>query len=260
MNYWPDRRTVGKMVSRPTRSRDPGECRLTDAKRPDPRRIYQVVADDIRALIRGGQLAVGARLPAERDLAAQLGVSRPSLREALVALEIEGVVEIRLGSGVYVTSAAERWPGGLTVLGESPSELMHGRMVIEGAVIVLACARMAPGTLLALRSAVEHMRAAIAEGRDPLDHDRSFHVAIARQSGNGLLARIVGDLFDGRHSRLSNRVSARSENGETWSAALSEHEAILAALEGNDPFQAEAAMRRHLQQSGERWLNGVCAP
>ena len=230
---------------------------MTDVRRHDPRRIYQQVADDIRALIRGGQFAVGARLPAERELAVQLGVSRPSLREALVALEIEGVVEIRLGAGVYVISAAERWLGGPTVLGESPSELMHGRMVIEGSVIVLACARMAPSTLLALRSAVEQMRAAVADGRDPLDYDRAFHVAIAHQSGNGLLTRIVGDLFDGRHSRLSDRISARSENGETWSAALSEHETILVALEGNDPLQAEAAMRRHLQQSGERWLNGV---
>ena len=169
------------------------------------------------------------------------------------------MVEIGLGAGVYVTSTAERWPGGSTVLGESPSELMHGRMVIEGAVVVLACARMAPGTLATLRGALERMRAAIADGRDPLDHDRLFHVAIARQSGNGLLARIVGDLFDGRHSRLSDRISARSENSGTWSAALAEHEAILAALEGNDPFQAEAAMRRHLQQSGERWLNGIYA-
>ena len=232
---------------------------MTDTRRSDPRRIYQQVADEIRTLIRGGQFALGARLPAERELSAQLGVSRPSLREALVALEIEGTVEIRLGAGVYVTARSDRPSGATMAMGESPSELMHGRMTIEGPIVVLACARMTAGTLAVLQGAVERMRAAIASGDDPIYEDRLFHVTIARQSGNALLARIVGDLFDGRHSRLSTRISTRSENRGTWSSALAEHETILAALEGNDPLQAEAAMRRHLQQSAERWLNGLHA-
>lgn len=233
---------------------------MSDTKRVDPRRIYHQVADEIRAMIRGGQFAVGARLPAERELSVQLGVSRPSLREALVALEIEGTVEIRLGAGVYVVANPDR-PFGCTTLtmGESPSELMHGRMTIEGPIAVLACARMTAASLSILRGAVERMRAAIADHEDPVDDDRLFHVTIARQSGNALLARLVGDLFDERHSRLSSRISTRFENRDTWLAALSEHESILAAFEGNDPLQAEAAMRRHLQQSADRWLNGSCA-
>ena len=74
----------------------------------ETRRQYQLVADRIRALIETEQIAPGARLPAERDLALQLGVSRPSLREALIALEIDGRVEIRGGSGVYVTAAPQQ--------------------------------------------------------------------------------------------------------------------------------------------------------
>ncbi|RYB06719.1 FadR/GntR family transcriptional regulator [Lichenibacterium ramalinae] len=233
---------------------------MGEGRRQDPRRIYQQVADEIRALIRGGRFAMGARLPAERDLALQLGVSRPSLREALVALEIEGTVEIRLGAGVYVTAGPDRAPGATLAMGESPSELMHGRMTIEGPVTVLACARMTPATLAALRGTLERMRAAVASGDDPAADDRLFHVTIARQSGNGLLARIVGDLFDGRHSRLSTRISTRFENRDTWAAALSEHEAILAALDANDPLLAEVAMRRHLQRSADRWLSGLQAP
>lgn len=232
---------------------------MTEGRRLDPRRIYQQVADEVRALIRGGQFAVGTRLPAERELSLQLGVSRPSLREALVALEIEGTVEIRLGAGVYVMASPDRPPGCTVALGESPSELMHGRMTIEGPIAVLACARMTPAILATLRGTVERMRAAIAGGGDPVDGDRLFHVTIARQSGNGLLARIVGDLFDGRHSRLSTRISTRFESRDTWAAALSEHEAVLAALEAADPLLAEAAMRRHLQLSAERWLSGLHA-
>src|SRR6266487_457448 len=68
----------------------------------EPRRLYRQIADQIRALIRSREFAAGARLPPERDLARQLGVSRPSVREALIALEIEGLVEVRIGSGIYV--------------------------------------------------------------------------------------------------------------------------------------------------------------
>ena len=66
----------------------------------EPRRLYRQIAEQLRGLIRAGEYPVGARLPPERDLAAQLGVSRPSVREALIALEVEGLVEVRMGSGI----------------------------------------------------------------------------------------------------------------------------------------------------------------
>ena len=68
----------------------------------EPRRLYRQIADQIRALIKSGEFTAGARLPPERDLAKQLGVSRPSVREALIALEVEGLVDVRIGSGIYV--------------------------------------------------------------------------------------------------------------------------------------------------------------
>ncbi len=71
----------------------------------EPRRLYRQIADQIRGLVRSGEYAVGSRLPPERDLAKQLGVSRPSVREAIIALEVEGLVEVRIGSGIYVLDA-----------------------------------------------------------------------------------------------------------------------------------------------------------
>ena len=68
----------------------------------ESRRLYRQVADQIRLMIASGELAVGQRLPAERDLAEQLSVSRPTVREALIVLEVEGLVNIRMGSGIYV--------------------------------------------------------------------------------------------------------------------------------------------------------------
>jgi GntR family transcriptional repressor for pyruvate dehydrogenase complex len=85
----------------------------TQLKQVETKRLYQHIADQIRSLIQSGGFAPGTRLPPERDLAQQLGVSRPSLREALIALEIAGSVEIRQGSGVYVCRAPERAPSAI---------------------------------------------------------------------------------------------------------------------------------------------------
>src|SRR6185312_9733452 len=111
-------------------------------KPTDPKRLYQSVATQILALIRQGEFPAGERLPPERELALKLGVSRPSLREALIALEIGGQVEIRMGSGVYVNATGAEGAGTIAALGDSPSELMQARAVIEGSVVVLAATNM----------------------------------------------------------------------------------------------------------------------
>ncbi|MBQ0821675.1 FadR family transcriptional regulator [Microvirga sp. HBU67558] len=224
------------------------------SKTTEPRRLYQQIAEQIRGLIQAGHFPPGARLPAERDLAHHLGVSRPSLREALIALEIDGRVEIRSGSGVYVCAPLERVASMMGSMGESPSELMQARAVIEGTVVALACARMTPEGLASLQATLEAMRADIADGRDPLEQDRQFHLAIAGLCGNSVLMRIVRGLFDERHSPISAQLSVRFDSREGWHTALLEHEAIYAALEAADPLLAEATMRMHLDASKKRWL------
>jgi DNA-binding FadR family transcriptional regulator len=229
------------------------------AKPVDSRRLYQQVADQIRTVIEESRFTPGTRLPPERELALQLGVSRPSLREALIALEIEGRVEIRMGSGVYVCAAP---PGGTSepvALGESPTELMQARSVLEGAVIMQAAARATKQSLERVKTCLESMRQDIRRGHPPVDADRRFHVAIAEMTGNSLLARMVGDLFDGRHSPISSRMSRRAENATTWEEALLEHEAICRALELRDPQEAASAMYSHLKASRERWIEQSAA-
>lgn len=225
-------------------------------KRVEPRRLYQQIADQIRELIQLGGFKTGTRLPPERDLAQQLGVSRPSLREALIALDVEGSVEIRSGSGVYVCIAPERAPMTTAALGESPVELMQARSAIEGAVVVLACARVKEEALARLREIVADMRTEIAGRRSPVEHDRAFHLTVAEMTGNSVMVRLIGDLFDERHSPISEKLSSRYENARTWNLALKEHEAILRALEARDPLAAQAAVRSHLKASEERWVGG----
>ena len=225
-------------------------------KQVETRRLYQQIADQIRELIQRGGFDSGDRLPPERDLAQQLGVSRPSLREALIALDVEGSVEIRGGSGVYVKSRPERTARATAALGESPTELMQARGALEGSVVVLACAHTTPRALAQLRACVDGMRQAIARRRTPLEFDRQFHLTIAEMAGNSVMQRLVGELFDDRHSPISTKLRSHYENMRTWNTALKEHEAILHALEARDPLAAEAAMRSHLKASEHRWVGG----
>jgi GntR family transcriptional repressor for pyruvate dehydrogenase complex len=98
------------------------------------------------------------------------------------------------------------------------------------------------------------MEAELARRRTPLDLDKQFHLTLAEMAGNAVLARLVGDLFDERHSPISAKIRSRFENARTWKAALKEHEAILRAIEARDPIAAQAAMRAHLKASTQRWV------
>jgi GntR family transcriptional repressor for pyruvate dehydrogenase complex len=221
----------------------------------ESRRLYQQIADQIREMIDRGGFEAGTKLPAERDLALQLGVSRPSLREAMIALDVEGRVEVRSGSGVYVSTAKPGpAPGRTAAMGESPSQLMEARSIIEGEVVTLACARMSPESLEQLREILGQMEAAIERRRARVDLDRQFHLTLAEASGNAVLSRLVGELFDERHSPISSKISSRFESIRTWKTALKEHEAILKALQARDPIAAQAAMRAHLKASAMRWV------
>lgn len=221
----------------------------------DSRRLYQRIADRIRALIHSAEFPAGSRLPPERELAQQLGVSRPSVREALIALEIEGSVEIRMGAGVFVcVLPAERAGQNTSAMGESPIELMQARSAVEGTVIAMACALVTPPLLHALSKSIEAMRLAIFERREPWIHDREFHIGIATMTGNSVLVRLVGDMFDERHSPISSKLSGRAESTQTWTDALHEHEVILRMLERRDVLTAQTAMRSHLSASQRRWM------
>jgi GntR family transcriptional repressor for pyruvate dehydrogenase complex len=224
-------------------------------KPTEPRRLYQQIADQIKELISNGTFHVGDRLPAERELAVLLGVSRPSLREALIALDVQGNVEIRGGSGVYVCPPpSPRAAKATPALGESPRELMQARSALESAVMILACAHGTPEQLKQLRTIVSRMRAELENNRPVLELDRRFHMTLAEMSGNSVMARMIGGLFDERHSPISAKLSSRYENPRTWKQALKEHEAILRALEARDPIAAQAAMLSHLRASELRWV------
>ena len=125
----------------------------------EPRRLYRQIADQIRTLIRAGEFTAGSRLPPERDLARQLGVSRPSVREALIALEVEGLVDVRIGSGIYVLGPGRNGNDRVQVA-SGPFELLRARGVIEG-----ECAALAAKS--AKKAQIEAIEEALAAGLPP---------------------------------------------------------------------------------------------
>jgi GntR family transcriptional repressor for pyruvate dehydrogenase complex len=232
---------------------------MTAPSPPTERRLYQITADRLREHIRKHDIKPGSRLAPERDLAQLLGVSRPSLREALIALEIEGSVEIRMGSGIYVCEHLLGVKGKTLTLGESPSELMQARALIEGECVMLACLHGSKADYRYLQACIDKMREGVEKGVPALEDDRKFHQRLAKMSGNSTLVRIITSLFEERYSPLSAHISEHSENRQTWATAVTEHEAILRAVQARDLIGAQTAMRQHLRKSEERWLEGMDA-
>lgn len=218
------------------------------------RRLYRQIADQIAALIEHGEYGAGARLPPERDLARQLGVSRPSVREALIALEVEGYVEVRVGSGVYVQGARPVAMAAAPLPADSgPFELIRARWIIESECAALAAKEATKAHLRALEEALEAMEADAQKGVDALANDRLFHLRLAEASGNSALVLVVKTLWDQRMGPLFRRLEHHFDTPDLWRVAIREHREILAALAKHDAQGARLAMRRHMNHAAKRF-------
>ncbi|HWI11947.1 MAG TPA: FadR/GntR family transcriptional regulator [Burkholderiaceae bacterium] len=221
----------------------------------EPRRLYRQIADQLRGLVERGEYAIGSKLPPERDLALQLGVSRPSVREALIALEVEGLVEVRMGSGVYVLPPERA--RAREVSAEGPLETTRARQLIESELAAHAAAHMKKAQIAALRNAVALMQQEVDSGHTATRGDRLFHLRIAEAAENSVLERIVGELFDERHNPLFEQLGSHFETAGSWSAAIAEHQAVIAAIASRSPEAARAAMAAHLANSHGRFTANI---
>ncbi len=216
-------------------------------------RLYQHVAQQVAELIHSGELPPGERLPAERDLAKRLGVSRPTIREAMIALEIAGLVEVRTGTGVFVRSAT---PGVPTAnpspfdVGPSPFDLLGARLLIEPEIAAIA-ALAADGAM------IDTIAVCIERLREAADHDRSlaadqeFHSLLAQSTGNGVLVSIVDELWGGMSSPVYEALASKTGLPDTDGMTIADHEEILRHIAAHQPDAARDAMRRHLRHVEE---------
>ncbi|MBV9491690.1 MAG: FadR family transcriptional regulator, partial [Verrucomicrobia bacterium] len=219
-----------------------------------PRRLYVQIADPIRSLIKAGEFPPGSRLPAERELARRLGVSRPSVREALIALEVEGHVDVRPGSGIVVTN-----PQGATGVfwsDEGPLEILQTRRLIEGEIAAEVAPAVRKKDIAALEQIMLRMEGA-ADGSTRLAADRQFHQYIAAKLANKVLLRLVTELFYQRDGPLARQFATHFDSAKTWAEASHEHRQIVAALAARDAEGARNAMRDHLRKAYKRWAQDL---
>jgi len=223
----------------------------------ESRRLYRQIADQIAQLIESGEFLPGTRLPAERELATSLGVSRASVREAIISLEIAGLVEVRVGTGIFVTSPARASAIGEDA-GPGPFELLQARKLIEGEIAALAAAKASAEDLDALQECVARMEAHVDDFAVREASDRDFHLHIAKATQNGSLELVIQNLWDQR-AELWRRTQRHFHTAELAHKTIRDHAAILAAIAARDGDGAREAMHRHLTRvvrEFQRGLNG----
>lgn len=217
------------------------------------KRLYTQVAEQVAALIREGHWKEGERLPAERDLAQQLGVSRPTVREAMIALELMGLVEVRTGAGIYVQNAK---PGCVTLFvqdqGPGPFELMAARRIIEGETAAIAAQTIDDVGLADLANAITKMEKDIEKGVQGIanreDGDLLFHNRIARCTDNLVLVSIVDQLWESMRQPMFQAIVELVRLPGNARRAAADHRIILERIQARDAQGARAAMHDHLDQ------------
>ena len=214
------------------------------------KRRYLQIADQLAESIRTDDLRRGDRLPSERELASRFDVSRQTVREALVALEVAGIVEIRLGSGVYVhsTAGADEQPDYEDAPG--PLEIIEARRIFEAEAAALAAERIGNEELQQLKGRLRLMNRAAESGdtRQAEEHDRRFHLAIAEASRNSAIVSTIDYLWRLRSQSEISRSFHERARARGSKPSVDEHDRILKALVQRSPEAAREAMRTHISR------------
>jgi DNA-binding FadR family transcriptional regulator len=209
-------------------------------------RLYQKISNLLIERIRAGQFPCGQALPSERDLSKQLGVSRSSVREALIVLEISGWVEIRTGNGVFVNDVLP--------VEESPrqddagvEELLQAREIVEGEIAALAAQNASAEQLAELSQVMTSMQRETADNSEFHALDKRFHLLIGEMTGNSVLSDMAEYLWNKRYSPLFVEFEAIYAGRDISVDMANDHEKIVAAIVSRDAKSARKAMQSHLR-------------
>lgn len=209
-------------------------------------RLYQDLARQLREELSSGMYPLGARLPAERELAIKYNVSRPTVREAIIALEVQGLVEVRVGSGAYV----RRLPGSDEVSGFNVTafELTEARLLFEGEAAALAATQITDDEIAEIERLVVEIANENNDARGTEEADRAFHLAIAKATRNNAILDAIERLWEQRASSPEAALLHAKARTANVKPVVEEHTAILAGLRARNPKEARKAMRDHLTQ------------
>ena len=228
----------------------------------ESQRLYQQVAEQLGGLIDRGEFRAGERLPPERELSKKLGVSRPVVREAMIALEIAGLVEVRGGAGAFVKTmrpGADRALAALPDQGPSPFDLIAARKLLEGEIAYAAATAIQPKDLQRLEHSIEEMRADIDAGHDSRPADRVFHVCLAEATRNAMLAHVVDGMWTHMLTPIFDTLGRHANLSGNDRMTVDDHSIIVAALKRHDAEGARDAMREHLSHVEKILMQGDLA-
>lgn len=210
-------------------------------------RLYRGVLDQLLTLIDGGEYPAGGRLPPERELSERFGVSRPTIREAIIALEALNRVQVKTGSGVYVLERRDSGNGVDRAV--SAFELTEARALIEGEAAALAATMITDEQLQELEAAVKEMADESAGGKLVSEvADKKFHRIISEATRNNMLASVIDNLWYVRDNSPSVRQAYQAICQSDGQARIDEHQVILDALKAHDPGAARTAMHHHFSR------------
>jgi GntR family transcriptional repressor for pyruvate dehydrogenase complex len=223
---------------------------LPDPLRPVARpKLYEQVVERLRDHVAAAGLRAGDRLPAERDLAERLGVSRASVKQAVVVLEVQGLVDVRHGGGTYLTrdSLDVEPVADMVERRRRLPDVLEAREALETKLAELAAGRRTGADLAAIDAALDHMAAEIADGGLGAEGDRRFHEAVTAAAHSSLLAEFMRSIAA---QIAESRDESLRQPGRPHSS-LEQHRRIAAAVRDRDPEAAAAAMRRHVRTVAE---------
>ncbi|AKQ41349.1 GntR family transcriptional regulator [Aurantiacibacter atlanticus] len=215
------------------------------------KRLYQTVATQIAALIEEGAYPPGSRLPGERELAERLGVSRVTIREAEIALQATGRLEIKTGSGVYVSESPGGSHGELPVA--SAFEVTEARLLIESEAAALAAHNITDAEIEQLEELIEVM--SVSDGKASNDADEKFHMLVAKASKNQALVHTVQSLWRMREKIPQVKATYEAVCVHDAKQRSDEHIAVVNALKARDAAGTRAAMREHFSRLIENMLD-----
>ncbi len=217
-------------------------------------RPYQEIGQQLIERINQGQFRIGERLPAERIIAEEMNVSRAVIREALIMLELLGLVEVRKGSGIYIIALPKQLNAKQSKQKKEekddvgPFEMLQARQVVESRIAELAAAQVTKNDILKLREALNMERKELLGESAEYDGDKMFHQIIADATQNSVLSEIVTDMWERRQKssmwkRLHERIIDKNYR-EQW---LEDHEKVFMCLRRKDSKGAGQAMWQHLE-------------
>ncbi len=220
------------------------------------KRLYQEIGEKIKESLNSGEYPIGSRLPPERDIAALFGISRAVVREAIIMLELENLVDVRKGSGVYVINL----PSSTSSLNNKddigPFEMLQARQLLESNIAAFAATKIVKTDIADMRDALEQEARALDSGQDDnYDGDELFHMLIARATKNSVLEDMLRELWQRRQqSPMWRKLHTHVVNKDYRRHWLEDHHKILQALQCKDSFAASQAMWQHLENVKETLL------